>query len=741
MRALKRSRWLTLLFVVSVGAAVLYAHEGHAPLPTRGAQVDVDRGYLLLTADARSAVDVETAVVESRVVEDRVLAYASIVAPWRNHAFATARLPGRLTRVLVTPGQTVKAGDVLAEVESLELDTLQLELLAAQNDIALSEKLVASLKKSTDQGTVPGQAVIDAESTLAQNRNALALARVRWNALDLPAEQLDVLLRAGKPLPKLTLPVRAPVSGTVVHAELTAGKVVDVSEHLAEVIDLSTVWVKIDVLERDINSVKVGQAVELHLVAYPDEVFRTSIKAKSLYLNPATNVAAVWAELANPANTEPRFQPGMAGRAFVVISDGKPRLSVPAAAILREGAERFVLVEETNTAGSSEYLKRSVVVGRESGGLVEILSGGVFPDDRVVTRGGYELSPFFAPTVLKLSTQSAQTLGLKVEAASVRAIDEVLTLEGAVEVPPARRGFAASQLAGTIQTIRVERGQQVSAGEVLAEMYSPELLVMQQELLKTHLETQLTATTYTNLKNAPGTAVRRLWELESQLNGLKVRAEGLKRKLMTAGLTSDDVERLLTRSEVISTVPVRAPFAGVVVNFDKVLGQAVQAHESLFEVHDLSAPMVRGFVSERDLGRVSLGRPARVRLVADTGFVGTGRVVRSSRTVGADTRSLAVWVELDAKPTEQLLHNQLATVTVILGSRAPALTVPRSAVATDGGAAFVFVKRPDEVFDRRAVELGAADDRYVTITRGLNAGEVVAVGGVAELMTGYASLR
>jgi RND family efflux transporter MFP subunit len=696
---------------------------------------------LLLTADARTAVDVDTAAVESRVIENRVLAYASIVAPWRNHAFATARLPGRLTRVFVTPGQTVNAGDVLAEVESLELDTLQLELLAAQNDIALSEKLVASLKKSTDQGTVPGQAVIDAENTLAQNRNALALSRVRWSALELPAEQLETLLRTGKPLPKLTLPVRVPVSGTVVHAELTAGKVVDVSEHLAEVIDLSSVWVKVDVLEKDFNSVQLGQAVELHLVAYPGEVFHTTIKAKSLQLDPVTNVAAVWAELTNPAGSEPKFQPGMAGQAFIVVSDGKPRLSVPAAAILREGAERFVLVEETGTAKSSEYLKRSVVVGRESDGRVEILGGGVFPNDRVVTRGGHELAPFFAPMVLKLSPQSAQTIGLKVEPATVRAIDDVLTLEGAVEVPPAKRGFAASQLAGTIQTIKVERGQSVNAGEVLAEMYSPELLSMQQELLKTHLETQLTTTTLTNLKNVPGTAVRRLWEMESQLNGLKVRAEGLRRKLMTAGLTAESVERLLSKSEVISSVPVRAPFAGVVVNFDKVLGQAVQAHEPLFEVHDLSAPMVRGFVSERDLGRVSLGQSARVRLVADPGFVATGRVVRSSRTVGADTRSLAIWVELDAKPAGQLLHNQLATLTVILASRPPALTVPRSAVVTDGGAAFVFVQRPDGVFDRRAVESGAADDQFVTITRGLTAGESVAVGGVAELMTGYASLR
>jgi RND family efflux transporter MFP subunit len=740
-RAFSRGRWVALAALLTVGAAVVLAHEGHALLPTKGAQADPETGHLLLTADARTSVDVDTVPVESRAVEDRVLAYATITAPWRNHAYATAQLPGRIARVTVSPGQVVKAGDLLAEVESLELDTLQLDLLAAQNDIALSEKLVTALKKSADQGVVSGQAVIDAESNLAQNKNTLVVARAKWLALGLTAERLDELLRAGKPIVGLTLPVRAPVSGTVVHAELTSGKVIDPIEHVAEVIDLSTVWVRVGVLEKDLHRVRVSQPVELHLVAYPGEVFRTELKAKSLFLDPGTNVSAVWAELANPPGAEPRFQPGMAGQAFVHVSDGKPSLTVPSAALLREGAERFVLVEEASAAGSSEYRRKPVVVGRESNGRVEVLGGGLFPGDRVVTRGGHELAPFFAPTVLKLSPETGRTIGLKVEPASVRAVDDMLTLDGAVEVPPTQRGFAASQLTGAIRTIRADRGQPVGPGDVLAEVYSPELLAMQQDLLKTHLETELVSTTLASLKNIPGAAARRVWELESQLNGLTVRGEGLRRKLQTAGLTPDDIKRLLMKGEMVTAVPVRSPIAGVVVNFDKTLGQAVAAHEPLFEIHDLSAPLVRGFASERELGRVSLGRPVRVRLVADPGFVGTGRVVRSGRTVGVDTRALAVWVELDGPPPGRLLHNQLATVTVVLGSRPPAVAVPRSAVVTDGSAAFVFVQKPDGTFDRRTVETGPADDRFVTIIHGLSKGEPVAVAGASELMTAYASLR
>ncbi|MBA4064529.1 MAG: hypothetical protein C0501_12610 [Isosphaera sp.] len=779
-RVFTRSRRLSLVALVTVGVAALLAHEGHAPLPTKGAQVDAVAGTLLLTADARSGIDVETAAVEVRPVEERVLAYASVAAPWRNHAFATAKVAGRIVRVSVTPGQVVKAGDTIAEVESMELDTLQLDVLAARNDIALSEKLVAALTKSADQGTVSGQAVIDAEGTLARHRNALDLARSKWLGLGLPAAQFDELLRRGEPLPGLALPVTAPVSGTVVHAELTTGKVVEPTEHLAEVIDLSTVWVRVEVLEKDLRRVVVGQPVELHLVAYPGEVFRTTVKAKSQFLDPATNVTTAWAELSNPSGPEPRFRPGMSGQAYLVaveevpvppalaavtggmgvavppVTPGRLRPTIPADAVLREGVERFVLVEDAKTAGSSEYRRVPVVVGREGGGRVEILAGDVFPGDRVVTRGGHELGPFFTPGVLKLSPEAERNVGLrgardtsgrdaalKVEPARIVAIDEILALDGAVDVPPARRGFAASQLPGTVQAIRVDRGQAVAAGEVLAEVFSPDLLTMQQELLRVHLEAALAADTLGRWrKTGGGVAAQRVWELESQLNGLKTQSDTLRRKLVTAGLTPARVEQVLADKRPVGVAPVRAPFAGVVVDFDKVLGQAVAAHESLFEVRDAAARApVRGFVAERDVGRIRPDQEVRVRLVADPAFVGTGRVARSGRTFGAENRTQSVWVELDGDPERSLLHGQLARLTVVLGRRPAALAVPRSAVAAEGTASFVFVRKPDGVFDRRSVETGPADDRFVTVTRGLTEGEPVAVAGVNELMTGFASLR
>jgi Cu(I)/Ag(I) efflux system membrane fusion protein len=103
---------------------------------------------------------------------------------------------------------------------------------------------------------------------------------------------------------------------------------------------------------------------------------------------------------------------------------------------------------------------------------------------------------------------------------------------------------------------------------------------------------------------------------------------------------------LLSTRKPVETVPVRAPFGGVVVGFDKVLGQAVRADEPVVPVHDLTKPLVRAFVSERDLALVRVGQAARVRFVADPATAWEGTVVRTAGVLDGGSQAVSVWVEL-----------------------------------------------------------------------------------------------
>jgi hypothetical protein len=106
-----------------------------------------------------------------------------------------------------------------------------------------------------------------------------------------------------------------------------------------------------------------------------------------------------------------------------------------------------------------------------------------------------------------------------------------------------------------------------------------------------------------------------------------------------------------------------------------------------------------------------------------------------------ESRTLTLWIDLNEMPQKLVQRNLLARVTASVGKAQTSLAVPLSAIVREGSRSYVFVQKKDGLIDRRFVELGPADDRYVAIKKGLSQGDQVVVQGVAELQTTYASVR
>jgi multidrug efflux pump subunit AcrA (membrane-fusion protein) len=120
----KRSRPLAgitqralLLAAVAVAAGVATpsrGHEGHAPLPSKGVEVDGERGMLVVSTAAARALQIEVADAELGTLDGRTLAYARLVAPWNRHAFVATGIGGRVSEVFAKPGESVRRGQRLA---------------------------------------------------------------------------------------------------------------------------------------------------------------------------------------------------------------------------------------------------------------------------------------------------------------------------------------------------------------------------------------------------------------------------------------------------------------------------------------------------------------------------------------------------------------------------------------------------------------------------------------------------
>lgn len=742
-----RIRWFALLSIVMAASSAM-AHEGHQPLPTRGVQVDLKQGRITLSKSARDVIDVQTAEATRQERSQRLRAYATVVAPWTKYAVVTSRLAGRVVALPVRPGDEVVPDQVLAEVESVELQTLKLDYRQALNELDLSQKILEGLEPAAKAGALPGQKLIEAQQVHAQNLNTKQVLLAKAASLSVSEEQLG----ADSDVP-LRMPIRSLIGGVIVHADLTVGKYIEPTEHLMDVVDLSTVWVRVGVLEQDWHRVALGQSVRLSVNGLPGRAFESKVDRLGQMLDPLTHQSVAWAEITNAAekdsataarsaNAPVMLRPGMRGQAELSWSGGKPVLMVPSISVQSDGIERYVLVEESATKEGSEFQKVAVVVGRQSGGLTEVLAGKLLPGDRVVTRGGHELSSLFFLGVLKVGDETARSIGLKIEPASARSVERVLSLEGAVDVLPQRRTNATTQLTGKLVRIAVDRGQSVSAGEVLAEIASLELQDMQLELLRSHLDHGLWSTTLERLRISGNALPRRLvLETESRVRAIETKSANLRQKLLTVGLTSEQVAEVLSSKKVLGTFPVRAPIAGTVVDFDRRLGEVVRADESLFEIHDLSQFWVQAFVGERDAEHVRVGQSARVRLVSQPDQQFDGVVARLGPVVGVESRMQAAWIELSAPSSLSLQHNMSARVTLSTHRPAASLAVPLNAIVRDGLRSFVFVKKQDGTFDRRRIVLGRADDRFAEVLSGLSTGEPIAVSGVAQLQTAFAAVR
>src|SRR5262249_6798907 len=102
-------RRIAVLILLTSSAAWLWAHEGHQALPTRGASVDLDKGLVILSPQARQALGIATAEVRLEPLDERWTAPAAVETTWRGHAFATTRLAGKIAALHVQPGQDVTA--------------------------------------------------------------------------------------------------------------------------------------------------------------------------------------------------------------------------------------------------------------------------------------------------------------------------------------------------------------------------------------------------------------------------------------------------------------------------------------------------------------------------------------------------------------------------------------------------------------------------------------------------------
>jgi cobalt-zinc-cadmium efflux system membrane fusion protein len=290
--------------------------------------------------------------------------------------------PGRVTRLIAKLGDTVHRGDPLFEIDSSEVVQPQNDFIAAfsamnkarsQLDLArivekrfrdLYEGKAAALKEYQQaQGQLVG-----AENDMRSAQMSLEAARVRLRIVGFTDEDVAALKEKGTV--RRATPIHAPIDGTVIARKIGPGQYVrnDTGEALYVIADLSTMWLKAQVPENEIPSVRVGQEVEVKVSALPDRVLKARVTAISSGTDATTRRVVVRSEVPNP---EGALKSEMFASFKILTGADEPSPSVPVQAVIREGDHAVVWVEEKPML----FRRRPVTLGMEQEDRIQIREG------------------------------------------------------------------------------------------------------------------------------------------------------------------------------------------------------------------------------------------------------------------------------------------------------------------------------------------------------------------------------
>lgn len=292
-----------------------------------------------------------------------------------------ASITGRVVQIDAQLGQQVRKGDVLARLNSAELSEQQLAYLKALAQLELNKRN-AERAKALFEADVIGAAELQRRES--EYKISTAETRAAADQLRLLGVTDAAIARLGKAgeVDSVT-PVVASLGGVVVERKLLQGQVVQPSDILFAVADLSRLWAVAQVPEQQVGQVKVGQSVSIEVPALGNEKLVGKLIYVAQTIDPETRTVLVRTEL---DNSDGRLKPAMLA---TMLIEARPveRLVLPASAVVRENDAEHVFVAE----GDGVFRLLPVKLGPEQGGKRVVLSG-LKGGEKLVVEGAFHLN-------------------------------------------------------------------------------------------------------------------------------------------------------------------------------------------------------------------------------------------------------------------------------------------------------------------------------------------------------------
>ena len=288
---------------------------------------------------------------------------------------------GRVSDIQVSLGQIVSPGQILAKVNSVELTQTQLTYIKAKQQIGLKTKAVERAKLLFEADVI-------SKAEMQRIEAELESVKAEFDATE---DQLEILGMTKSAIQKLSnsstvnsySDVTSRIAGIVITKHVNIGQVVQPSDELFSVADLSHLWAVAEVPEQQVAFIQKDQEVTIDIPALDDK----RVKGKIIYVgdivNPETRTVLVRTDI---DNANQMLKPDML-ITVTVQSKKISKLAVPTTAVVRENDRSYVFAQ----TGPNKFRLREIEIGSRDGNMVSILSG-ITIGETIVIDGAFHLN-------------------------------------------------------------------------------------------------------------------------------------------------------------------------------------------------------------------------------------------------------------------------------------------------------------------------------------------------------------
>ncbi|MFY8177987.1 MAG: efflux RND transporter periplasmic adaptor subunit [Limnohabitans sp.] len=371
----KRSHALVATLLCSVFA--LSACKKASVQEVSNSQSDVMR---VIAPDSLQA-QLQITAVASQEVSDMLRVAGQIDFDEQALTRIGSSVTGRVTQIQATLGQIVDKGDTLALINSSELSGAQLSYLKARSERELHRRNMARAKTLFEADVISAAEFQRRESEFEIASAETRAAQDQLRVLGVSPKSIENLANTGTI--DSVASVMATINGVVVERKVAAGQVVQASDVLFAVADLSRVWAVAQVPEQQVGQVKVGQSVSIEVPALGHEKLEGKLIYVGQTVNPESRTVLVRTALDNKSG---RLKPSMLA-SMLIESTPVKRLVVPITAVVRQDDTDHVFVEEAD----KRYRLTPVTLAAEHSGQRVVLDG-LKPGMRIVSEGAFHLN-------------------------------------------------------------------------------------------------------------------------------------------------------------------------------------------------------------------------------------------------------------------------------------------------------------------------------------------------------------